>query len=62
MNNAPVTLLNIDKTDKKISLVDHLSLIREEGKILGILGPNGAGKSNTIRMLITLSQPNQYVG
>ncbi|HEY9771949.1 MAG TPA: ATP-binding cassette domain-containing protein [Coleofasciculaceae cyanobacterium] len=58
MNNAPVTLLNIDKTDKKILLVDHLSLIREEGEILGILGANGAGKSNTIRMLTTLSQPN----
>ena len=58
MNNAPVTLLNIDKTDNKISLVDYLSLTREEGEIFGLLGSNGAGKSSTIRMLTTLSQPN----
>ena len=58
MNNAPVTLLNIDKTDNKISLVDYLSLTREEGEIFGLLGSIGAGKSSTIQMVTTLSQPN----
>ncbi|MGF1591067.1 MAG: ABC transporter ATP-binding protein [Pleurocapsa sp.] len=59
MNNAAVTLSNVDNIYNKNLVIDNLSLTIEEGEIFGLLGPNGAGKSTTIRMLITLTQPNQ---
>ncbi len=59
MNNAAVTLSNVGKTYNKNLVVDNLSLTIEQGEIFGLLGPNGAGKSTTIRMLITLSEPNK---
>lgn len=39
--------------------VDHLELEVEEGEIFGLLGPNGAGKTTTIRMITTLTRPDQ---
>ncbi len=59
MNNISVALSNVSKTFSEVSVVDNLSLVIESGEIFGLLGPNGAGKSTTIRMLITLTQPNQ---
>ncbi len=59
MNNIAVVLSNVRKIYNKATVVDDLSLTIEEGEIFGLLGPNGAGKSTTIRMLITLAQPNE---
>lgn len=39
--------------------VDQLNLDVQPGEIFGLLGPNGAGKTTTIKMLTTLSRPDQ---
>ena len=36
-----------------------LDLDAKEGTILGVLGPNGAGKTTAVRILTTLTHPNQ---
>jgi ABC-2 type transport system ATP-binding protein len=41
-----------------VRALDGLSLTVEAGTIFGLLGPNGAGKSTTVRILTTLSRPN----
>lgn len=38
--------------------VDDLSLVINEGEILGFLGPNGAGKSTTMKMLTGYLKPS----
>ena len=42
----------------KLTAVDNLSFIVEEGSIFGFVGPNGAGKTTTMRILATLLAPN----
>src|SRR6202034_454558 len=39
--------------------LDGLDLEVGAGQILGVLGPNGAGKTTAVRVLTTLSQPDQ---
>lgn len=38
--------------------VNDLSLLANEGEIVGILGPNGAGKSTLLRMMAGILKPN----
>jgi ABC-2 type transport system ATP-binding protein len=37
--------------------LDDLTLLVEEGAVVGFIGPNGAGKTTTMRILTTLLQP-----
>lgn len=46
------------KRFKDIIAINDLSFSVPEAKIYGFLGQNGAGKSTTIRMLLTLIEPN----
>src|SRR4051812_10952871 len=39
--------------------VDGVSLAVPRGTILGVLGPNGAGKTTTVRMLTTMTEPDE---
>src|ERR1700722_5187835 len=39
--------------------LDGLDLQGQAGQILGVLGPNGAGKTTAVRVLTTLSRPDQ---
>src|SRR5262245_40470146 len=39
--------------------VDGVDLSLTRGSILGVLGPNGAGKTSTLRILTTLSRPDE---
>jgi ABC-2 type transport system ATP-binding protein len=39
--------------------LDGLDLEVETGTILGVLGPNGAGKTTAVRVLTTLTEPNE---
>lgn len=53
-----IEVSGLTKSFKNIVAVDSLSINVHRGDVFGFLGPNGAGKSTTIRMLLTLIQPN----
>jgi ABC-2 type transport system ATP-binding protein len=40
------------------TVVDHVSLAIEQGRICGFLGPNGSGKTTTLRMICGLLTPD----
>ena len=44
------------------TVVDHLDMQVERGRIYGFLGPNGSGKTTTIRMLCGLLTPDSGEG
>ena len=48
----------LSKSFKDFKAVDNLSFEVNQGDIFGFLGQNGAGKSTTIRMLLSLIQPD----
>jgi ABC-2 type transport system ATP-binding protein len=41
-----------------VQALDGVTFSVEEGEVFGLLGPNGAGKSTTVRVLVTLTQPD----
>ena len=42
-----------------MTAVDDVSFSVPQGTVLGLLGPNGAGKTTTVRMMTTLSRPDE---
>jgi ABC-2 type transport system ATP-binding protein len=42
-----------------VQALDRLDLEVEEGTIFALLGPNGAGKSTTVKILTTLTRPDE---
>src|SRR3954451_16389592 len=44
------------------TVVDHLSLAIEQGRICGFLGPNGSGKTTTLRLICGLLTPDSGDG
>lgn len=40
-------------------VVDNVSLVVEQGEIVGLLGPNGAGKTTTFYMITGMIRPNK---
>ena len=43
---------NISKSFKNRCVVNHVSLVVNQGEVIGLLGPNGAGKTTTFLMLL----------
>ena len=41
-----------------VQALDGLSLTVRQGEVFGLLGPNGAGKSTTVKILSTLTRPD----
>ena len=41
-----------------VQALDGLSLTVRQGEVFGLLGPNGAGKSTTVKILSTLTKPD----
>lgn len=56
---AIIKVSHLSKSFKNIKAVSDLSFTVDEGLIYGFLGQNGAGKSTTIRMLLTLVEPDE---
>ncbi|MBN9090701.1 MAG: ABC transporter ATP-binding protein [Reyranella sp.] len=44
------------------TVVDHVSLAIEQGRICGFLGPNGSGKTTTLRLICGLLTPDEGGG
>ena len=44
---------------KDVQALDGLSFAVREGEVFGLLGPNGAGKSTSVRVLTTLTRPDE---
>ncbi|MFL5953921.1 MAG: ATP-binding cassette domain-containing protein [Gaiellaceae bacterium] len=42
-----------------VQALDGVSFAVREGEVFGLLGPNGAGKSTTVRVLVTLTHPDE---
>lgn len=62
-----MTLKAVDlvKSYKGRTVVDHVSIEVSRGEIVGLLGPNGAGKTTTFYMIVGLIKPNEgkiYLG
>jgi ABC-type multidrug transport system ATPase subunit len=53
-----IKVQHLSKKFSDIKAVDDLSFSVNGGEVYGFLGQNGAGKSTTIRMLLTLIQPD----
>ncbi len=56
--SAVIEVKHLSKDFKEVKAVDDLSFTVEGGQVYGFLGQNGAGKSTTIRMLLTLINPD----
>lgn len=50
--------VNLIKTYKDRTVVNHVSLDVKQGEVVGLLGPNGAGKTTTFYMVVGLIRPN----
>jgi ABC-2 type transport system ATP-binding protein len=54
-----IEVVGLTKNYGPIRAVDRVSFNIPSGQVFGLLGPNGAGKTTTIKMLTTLSIPDQ---
>src|SRR5215468_5106744 len=59
-SNAVVEAHGLRKTYKPdVRALDGLSFEVAAGSVFALLGPNGAGKTTTVRILTTLSRPDE---
>src|SRR5260221_1284480 len=59
-SNAVVEAHGLRKTYKPdVRALDGLSFSVAAGSVFALLGPNGAGKTTTVRILTTLSRPDE---
>src|SRR5690625_1454690 len=59
MNDEAFGAEGLVKRFKKATALDGVDLPAPPGTVLGVLGPNGAGKSTAIRILATLTDPDE---
>ncbi|MEI6408500.1 MAG: ATP-binding cassette domain-containing protein [Bacteroidota bacterium] len=56
-----LSIQNVVKRYDKYTAVDHVSFDVPKGSVFGLLGPNGAGKTSLIRMITTITGPDEGV-
>ena len=56
-----LSIQNVVKRYDKYTAVDHVSFDVPQGSVFGLLGPNGAGKTSLIRMITTITGPDEGV-
>ena len=49
----------VDEDGKEKTILDHISLVIPNGKLIAITGPNGGGKSTTARMIAGIERPSE---
>ncbi|MBK8195691.1 MAG: ATP-binding cassette domain-containing protein [Lewinellaceae bacterium] len=54
-----LSIQNVVKTYGNYTAVDHVSFDVPRGSVFGLLGPNGAGKTSLIRMITTITGPDE---
>jgi ABC-2 type transport system ATP-binding protein len=54
-----IAVSELKKRYGDVQALDGVSFAVNEGEVFGLLGPNGAGKSTTVRVLVTLTQPDE---
>jgi ABC-2 type transport system ATP-binding protein len=54
-----IVVSDLRKRYGDVQALDGVSFSVREGEVFGLLGPNGAGKSTTVRVLVTLTQPDE---
>ncbi len=57
--NMILSIQNVVKRYDKYTAVDHVTMDVPKGVIFGMLGPNGAGKTSLIRMITTITGPDE---
>ena len=56
-----ITVDSLRKRYGDVQALDGVSFQVREGEVFALLGPNGAGKSTTVRVLVTLTRPDEGV-
>ncbi len=51
-----IEIKNLCKVHGKITILDDINFVANEGRVTAFLGPNGAGKSSTLRILLGLDK------
>jgi ABC-2 type transport system ATP-binding protein len=54
-----ITVQELRKRYDDVQALDGVTFSVREGEVFGLLGPNGAGKSTTVRVLVTLTRPDE---
>jgi ABC-2 type transport system ATP-binding protein len=56
-----ITVDSLRKRYGDVQALDGVSFQVRQGEVFALLGPNGAGKSTTVRVLVTLTRPDEGV-
>ena len=62
LTSLPMDAIVVNTLRKRygeVQALDGVSFSVREGEVFGLLGPNGAGKSTTVRVLVTLTHPDE---
>src|SRR5438093_4842475 len=56
-----LTTIGVTKSYKGRKVVHNVSLVVDQGEVVGLLGPNGAGKATTFCIIVALTRPDSGV-